>query len=316
MKYTPVFGAPPTVGIELEVLEWEHSRTEKKVINDLVKAGYAPNVYTTKKDHKGVLTYKHQYHCKCENSCGTISKTVIAPVQWKMEYDNTLPPTGAEFISSPFPLTEAFVMQATDAYNIITDKAVWSNLELDNFDGTSKASAGMHVHVGLQKETDFYNVSRVYRLYYPELVALASVSCGLMRGLKYRHGFGPDFDSHHYFLAYSGHSGAKPHFEWRLGEAVYGNPEYFQGIVYLFAALSQAATVETIFKSLEGVGLLRNWDYNVLQPNVQPEHVLEHLSLSRLNALEVVALQCSALSTMPNGLKMVENLFNNVRSGL
>lgn len=321
MKFTPVFGAPPTVGIELEVLEWAN-KTELKIVKELVKAGYMPpNAFTEKQVLKnGVESYKHQYHCKCPIACKLIGTTTIVPVQWKMEYDNSLPQKGAEFISSPFPLAEGFVQQATDAYQIITEDAVWSYLKHNNFDNTAKAAAGMHVHCSMSKiETGnggLQNMQRVFHLYYPELLAIAS-NRKQRRGLHYRHAVGADYDPHHYFLSYAHQPGQQPHFEWRLAEAYYNDVDYFQGIVFLFAALTQASTVDSVFKALEGVALLRSWPQMAIkQQTMEPDEILAYVDDKRLAALETVALECSALATMDEGGSVVEKLFQDTKWSL
>jgi hypothetical protein len=315
MRYDKFYGPVPTVGIELEVLEWKPPRNYKKVQTELAAAGYMPkHVYTKNKVIKGIETTQHTYHCAC-NVCSVIGKTLLIPVQWKMEYDNSLPPQGAEYISSPFPLTEPAMFQVMDAFEIISKDAIWSYHKLPNRDNTKLSSAGMHVHVrpaGEVTATVLHDIRNTYNAYYPELLAIAS-SCNKARGLFYRHGMPGHQDEHHYFLSMNQHNGAQAHLEWRLGEADYGNFDYFSGQIFLYAALTSAIALPPIRKALHAVAVTQPFhSMKVITDQDMPVvEVLQYFNMSRFEALRKIVLDCSHISVMPWAREVVEKMFQN-----
>jgi hypothetical protein len=244
-----------------------------------------------------------------------IGKTLLAPVQWKMEYDNSLPPNGAEYISSPFPLTEPFMYQVCDAFEIISDKAIWSYHKLPNRDNTKISSAGLHVHVrphGIVAKQTLLDVQATYAAYYPELLALAS-SSGKTRGTFYRHGIPAHDDKHHFFLSLNSHHDAPLHLEWRLAEADYGNIDYFAGQIFLYAALTSALAVPSIASALMGVAVAEPFHGGLVMKNQETKVgvILDHFNYARFQALRKIALKCSHLSVMPWGKEVVEKMFDN-----
>lgn len=301
MKFDPIFGVVPSIGYEIEVVQWS-KRKDVEVANELVAAGYMP---------AGIYKSQHDYGCKC-NTCRTIGYVATMPVVWKMQYDSSLPQEGAEFISSPWPLVSGLVHQAVDAVSIVGSDAVW-RLDLRNRRDDGWASPGFHIHTNIQQpEVSLLSSIKGMHLFFPELISLASTNPGKkMRSLEYRSPQVP-FDgmnktmAHHCFLATS--SKNVPHLEWRIFEAEYEDMDYILAATYLCAGMHQVFSNESIFKALQGVGMLDTWPDD-LNPQSSTEQAIDYSSKRRLNALFHVVTTCSSLVHMPEAVSILESMF-------
>lgn len=305
MKFDPFYGSVPRIGVEVEIQGYKDTSPFTRVNTFLKNKQYIA-------DH---FEGKHEWKCKCMD-CTVVGTTSIFPVQWKPQYDGSLPEeSGIEWISSIFPVLPIFMDTAKDAIEQITYNAYWKHGLKDKHNRPAYPS--FHVHCSIDNKavpTYYYKknflqeIQRTFVEFFPELLALAS-SCGytrenlFFRSPKYHDPH--DGKVHHIFIA-----PAQEHFEWRIWESPPNDPEYYESAMYVSASLTQASLNYEVLRTLEGVGLVNP------SPKELPEahSYLKYVNKKRMKALEVAATECSTIVANPDGVKAINRIFEKARS--
>lgn len=300
MKYDPFYGSVPLIGVEVEVQAYKDGSPFARVNNALQKKGYVA-------DH---FEGKHEWKCKCMD-CTIVGTTVMYPVQWKPQYDGSLPENlGIEWISSIYPVLPVFINVAKEAIADITHMAVWKHGFKDKHGRDSYPSFHVHCSIDQKSVPSYYykknflnEIQRTFVEYFPELLALAS-SCGITRpNLFFR---SPKFNDphdgkvHHIFIA-----PAQDHFEWRIWEAPPGDIDYYESAMYISASLTQASLNYEVLRTLEGVGLVNPSPKNLDEAT----DYLQYVNKKRMEALRIVATECSTIVANPQGVDSINRLF-------
>lgn len=313
VKYDIFYGTVPLIGVEVEVQRYKSKDGFKVVRNEL----YGKKLSV-------LWAQRHEWKCKCKE-CSIIGTTLMYPVQWKPQYDGSLPSIhvkdeedeeydahepGIEWISSIMPVVPVFIETAKQAIEIIVRDAMWEDGLTDKHGRPSYPS--FHVHCSLDKSAvpSYYydknflkEVQRTFCEYYPELLALAS-SCGYTRkNLFFRspNYLSPDDgESHHIFIA-----PAQKHYEWRIWEAPPGNVDYYESAMYVSASLTQASLNYNVLRTLEGIGLV----YISPKGLDSAEEYLKHVNARRLEALRIAATECSTIVANERGVNAINRMF-------
>lgn len=291
------------VGAEIEVAEFRGTTTMQTVAQRLLDLGHMEGTI-------GDWARYHDYNCRCAKCVRVTKGNLLQPLLVSMQYDASLPETGAEFIISPALLLNG-LEEMRVIYETITDQAVWT-MEPANRRG-GQTSPSIHLHVSALNpevteqevlrrfETNGEMPNQMFRndvlhalsLYAPELILLADIE-EFRRGLHFRQPwrFTPGRRGHHGFIdVRQAHPRELIHIEWRLFEAAYNNWEYFEGAAYLSAALTRALLKPATFEVLMAEGYKHALDPLAVEnaiANDDTEAILHIANPNRLEILETV----------------------------
>lgn len=286
-------GAIPRIGVEIEVSTWGSSSEIKRaaICKELMNQGlmYAPT--DEDMDDYGIQPFDEGYHtygCSCFVCKQWETNDVDPyPVQFTLEYDGSLPTSGGEFITSPFPILEEFYESFLSGWHTITKNAI-RNTSLTAKNG-GRASPSLHVHASCFNPNNYNpsNAIELIKLIAPEVYVLGMVT-GLDRGPKYRHidyASGPvnkDYLHHrvinitHMQLngknldiasilaqypdikqeSSTGRVTSGPHIEVRTWEAEYKEPMYLDAAVHFTAGLAQVLSSNAICAKILGYNMI------------------------------------------------------------
>jgi hypothetical protein len=271
------------VGAEIEVAQWADGARYQDVAANLVEAGFMEGTA------RHWDTY-HDYNCRCEFGCERVaSGAVLLPQPLvSMQYDASLPNTGAEFIISPVLLIDGMV-EMRRIWEIITEKAVWAIGMADR--RGRPASPSIHLHVsatrpgfdatrmrmranGIRIDDALHGLS----LFAPELLLLSDIE-EFRRGILYRQPWrqADGNGRHHGFVHIRD---IRPpdtaYIEWRMFEAAYNDWDYFESAAYLAAALTRAL-LRTDFPAT-----LMRMGYEEPVPTTRIEQAINHDSTAEI----------------------------------
>lgn len=235
------------VGTEIEIAQFKQNKTYQQVAEKLIDAGFMEGTPTD-------WTQWHQYKCTCELGCRRIkSGMIFVPPIVSMQYDASLPITGAEFIVSPILLIDGMDEMRT-IWNIITKNAMWGRPAAMR--GEAAASPSIHLHVsatrpGFDAErmgepsrtiNPLQDVLHALSLFGPELLLLSDIE-DIRRGLAFRKPTrtADGRNGHHGFIHVR--KCTPPdivYIEWRMFEAAYDSWDYFEQAAYISAGLTRA----------------------------------------------------------------------------
>ena len=243
------------VGLEVEVVAWNNSRTYQQVARDLIDH---PKRYMQGPPEQ--WNEWHTYHCSCDpGGCRQVRRgDIIVPPLVSMTYDASLPATGAEFIVSPILLADGSegMMMLKEIWDIIVKDAVWTTNGV-GVNGAEQVSPSIHIHVSANKETlktspwaqgvSYSNdIVHALELFSPELFALAALGRENRRGLKFRlpnrlSVYHDDVGAHHGFVhVRAAVPNELTYIEWRLFEAAYDSWKYLERAIYLSSVLTRS----------------------------------------------------------------------------
>ena len=281
------------MGIEFEVVQFKRNKDMLVTAGELEAIGFMPaNVYSTE---------RHDYHCRC-NTCQNIGERITYPLMFKMQRDASLPRTGAEFISSPFPVTDIYMADLRQALEILTANSIWTD-ERENERGDGLATPGFHVHVysagpeliGMDNLLE-RTIDRMYG-FVPEIFTLAN-SAGVTRGIEFRIPARTGVD-HHAWLALAGNGrnmerrATVGRLEWRIFEAPTDDVDYLIGSVYFAAGLSQLMHRQAVMSKLGAMTELLAWD----DSKKTLEWILNEFSPERFELLKTALMEGTAVVT-------------------
>jgi hypothetical protein len=302
MHFHPELGPAPNVGIEYEVTQFRRNKDMLVTAGELEELGFMPpNIYSVE---------RHDYHCRCE-TCVNIGDRITYPLMVKMQRDASLPKTGAEFITSPFPVTDIYMQDLRTVLEVLGGNAIW-NIERTTERGDGYATPGFHVHVysagpelsGMEKGLE-RTVEQMYG-FAPEIFALANTA-GVTRGIEFRIPARSGTD-HHSWLALAGagrnyerrHTAAR--LEWRMFEAPVDDVDYMIGSVYFAAGLSQLMHRPKVMTKLSAMVSLLAWD----DSNKTLEYILEQFSPERFELLRTALMEGTAVVTDISACEQLE----------
>jgi hypothetical protein len=293
MHFHPELGPAPTVGIEYEVCQFKRNRDMCVTAGELEALGFMPKeTYSVE---------RHDYHCRCD-SCLNIGTQVSYPLMVKMQRDASLPTTGAEFITSPFPVTDIYMEDLKKVLGVITKNTIWTDERTSERGDTSTPGFHVHVHSAgpelrgmdrlLQK-----TVAQMYG-FLPEIFTLAT-RVNVSRGMGFRIPTVNNGEDHHTWLAYAGGGrnleriSTPPRLEWRMFESPVDDMDYLIGSVYLAASLSQLMHRDKAMTKLSAMVNLLSWD----DSNKSLEHILDQFSEERFELLRTALMKGTAVVT-------------------
>ncbi len=303
------------VGMEIEIAAFADGVTYQDVIRQLLEAGYMDG---------GPEHWEqwHQYKCKCTYGCARVaSGDVLVPHRVAVQYDASLPESGAEFIVSPTLMNEG-LSEVRPVWDIITHDAEWRN-DIPAMRGM--ASPSIHLHVSVSKQTDGIQPEVVgmredalhaLSLFGPEMIGIVD-EFPLRRGLAFRqpwrHADGRN--NHHGFLQIRKMlANSYAYVEWRMFEAEYDNFEYIETGAYLAAALTRALMhPQQLLPNLFRDGYTDPVDQNVLRHVIQNDDtdgLLRIVSPVRLELLRNILVD--ELQDDAYGTELIERRFEEV----
>jgi len=327
MKFHPELGPTPTVGVEIEVARWKNGTELNSTAKKLEDAGLMPP--------NSFSQGRHDYHCDCA-LCRAIGTEVSFPVLFKCQRDASLPRQGGEFISSPFPLDEVFLNQATQAYEIIGEAAERPTDSTRNQNDNGTAEVGLHVHayssgpnmLGMSPAEGLVGVNLTayaggaFFGFVPELFAIARANSGKYdRSLLYRHVDVEGFygQLHHGYIAAAStrrrDGRVDPHVEWRLWEMPYDDVEYYRGVLVISAALTQILHRKPLLDKLRHLNALTSWadpEVRREQNSSLKEKIIDSFSKRRFELLSHLILEGTGVVDEPFLRDQAERILNRV----
>lgn len=309
------------VGAEIEVAAFRDGVRYQEVAGNLVDAGFM-------EEPAEQWNEWHTYNCKCRpGGCDRVSSgNVLVPPIVSMQYDASLPTTGAEFIVSPVLLIDG-MDEMRAIWEIITRNAVWDNTQ-QRMRGAGEASPSIHLHVSAtstqtdnlpplrdRPDDNVQDALHALSLFGPELLLLSDVE-EFRRGLAFRqpwrHAEGRG--NHHGFVHVRSISpGRMAYIEWRMWEAAYGNWDYFEAAAYLSAALTRALMREGAIDTLFAAGYRHPPDRKGIEEAIRNDDTMAALALAspqRLAALHDVIIE--ELADDERGERILAGLFAEV----
>jgi hypothetical protein len=237
---------------------------------------------------------------------------------FKMQRDASLPTSGAEFISSPFPVTDIYMHDLREALEIIAGNAIWNDTRA-NERGDGTATPGFHVHVysagpelmGMDALLD-QTIRQMYG-FIPEIFALANTA-GVQRGLNFRIPNKEGRD-HHAWLAMAGGGrnnervATVGRLEWRLFEAPTDDIDYLIGAVYFAAGMSQLMHRQQVMNRLSAMTNLLAWDD---AGGKSLEFILNQFSPERFELLKTALMEGTAVVTDDTARDVLERFMERV----
>jgi len=237
------------VGAEIEIAQFTEGNTYQGVAERLINAGHMEGTTADWQQW-------HQYKCACGLGCKRIkSGVVLDPPLVSMQYDASLPDSGAEFIISPTLLING-MDEMRNIWNIVTENAVWARPAAMRGDGQI-ASPSIHLHVSaimpgfdarpiaevpVRSLNPLNDVLHALSLFGPELILLSDIE-ELRRGLTFRKPTreADGRNGHHGFIHVRKFDPPNQvYIEWRMFEAAYESWEYFEQATYVSAGLTRA----------------------------------------------------------------------------
>jgi hypothetical protein len=271
------------VGAEIEVAAWKTGHGYRSVAKKLLDAGFMEG---TEDDWQRY----HDYNCRCEKGCARVrSGAVLLPNPLvSIQYDASLPDTGAEFIVSPVLLING-MEEMREIWQIVTDAAMWRG-DMVSMRGQPNAAPSIHLHVSVLHPEDrpqdlgglaaadrrgAQNVADLLHalsLFAPELLLLSDIE-EFRRGLAFRqpwrHADGRN--GHHGFIDVRAfRPGREVYIEWRMFEAAYNDWNYLEAAAYVSAGLTRAMMNADTIPRLMGAG------YQMPPPSIEIENAIRN----------------------------------------
>ena len=250
------------IGAEIEVAAFKTGVTYANVAKELLAAGHMEGSAADWQQY-------HDYNCTCSKGCAMVKKgDILDPPLVSMQYDASLPNTGAEFIVSPVLMVNGMA-EMRPVWDIVTKDARWTRSVKARRGGY--ASPSIHLHVSAQmpgtkpkrpqtrlSEQRMRDAGEdmlaALSLFAPEMILVSDVE-KFRRGLLYRQPwrYADGRNKHHGFVQVKKvHPGQMVYIEWRMFEAAYESWNYFEAGAYFAGALTRALLEkETLARLME-----------------------------------------------------------------
>ena len=320
------------VGVEIEVAAFETGYTYQMVADELVNMGHMEGEAADWQQY-------HQYKCRCELGCGLVkSGDVLVPQLVSMQYDASLPDTGAEFIVSPSLLING-MEEMREIWDVVTRHALWDNTATNRHGGPSSPSIHLHVSAtmpppggennieartydgamappGRQRPAD--DLLHAFSLFAPELIMLSDIA-EFRRGLTFRqptrNADGRPAGHHGFIQVKSFTPNHESYIEWRIFEAAYQDWDYFEASAYLAGALTRASVRPEVFAQLMATGYAAPPDENAVNKLTRADNtggLIALASRTRLAGLRQIAL--AELHDDTYGQNVLRDHFNRMEA--